>query len=70
MTSLARAILEHTEANPGLRLIYGDATGPNTVIVAGSTVAVTLPALAAVVDGDYVAILEAGGDRLILGAVT
>jgi hypothetical protein len=65
--SLAKAIL--AERSAGARILYGVATGDNTVEIAGSTVAVTLPALDPVVSGDYVAVLASGADRLILGAV-
>ena len=68
--SLAKALLSESEDSPPLRLLYGVATGSNTVLVAGSTVAVTLPALSSVTTDDYVAILACGADRLILGAVT
>lgn len=67
IASLARAILE---ADPGgLRILYGVATDTNTVTVGASTVPVVLPALNTVQDGDYVAILAVGADRLILGPV-
>lgn len=65
--SLAKTLL--ADRTPGVRILYGVATAVNTVQIAGSTVAVELPALAPVVDGDYVAVLAAGADRLILGAV-
>ena len=65
--SLVQELLE--EKSPTLRILYGVATGNNTVLVAGSTVAVDLPALSPVVDGDYVAVLATGADRLILGKV-
>jgi hypothetical protein len=65
--SLAKALL--ADRQPGVQLLYGVATGTNTVKVAGSTVAVTLPALESVFAGDYVAILAAGADRLIVGKV-
>lgn len=68
MTSpLVKALLADRQA--GVQLLYGVATGDNTVTIAGSTVAVELPALAPVVSGDYVAVLAAGADRLILGPV-
>ena len=54
---------------PTLRILYGVATGANTVLVAGSTVAVVLPTLSNVTVGQYVAILASGADRLILGVV-
>ena len=65
--SLVAELLE--EKSPTLRILYGVATGANTVLVAGSTVAVVLPALSPVVSGDYVAVLATGADRLILGRV-
>ena len=65
--SLVQELLE--DQPPPLRILYGVATGANTVLVAGSTVAVVLPALSPVVDGDYVAVLATGADRLILGRV-
>ena len=65
--SLVQELLE--EKSPTLRILYGVATGANTVLVAGSTVAVVLPALSPVVNGDYVAVLATGADRLILGKV-
>lgn len=65
--SLAKALL--ADRQPGVQLLYGVATGLNTVEIAGSTVAVELPAMEPVVAGDYVAVLAAGADRLILGKV-
>jgi hypothetical protein len=65
--SLVKALL--AERQQGVQLLYGVATGTNTVEVAGSSVAVQLPALETVVAGDYVAVLAAGADRLIIGAV-
>ena len=65
--SLVQELLE--DQPPTLRILYGVATGANTVLVAGSTVAVVLPALSPVVSGDYVAVLATGADRLILGPV-
>jgi len=67
MTSLSKAILSRDR--PAATVLYGEATGTNTVTIAGSTVAVTLPALTAVVAGDYVAVLASGADRIILGPV-
>lgn len=65
---LVRAV--HKQANSrALRLTYARATGVNTVLLDGGTVEVTLPAIAAVADGDYAAILVAGTDHLILGPV-
>ena len=52
-----------------MRLVYGVASGDNTVAVRGATTAVTLPALIPVQSGDYCAVLEAGADRLIIGPV-
>ena len=66
-SSLVKALL--AEQTPGVQLLYGVATGLNTVKIAGSDVAVTLPALNPVAAGDYVAVLTQGADRLILGAV-
>lgn len=68
MSSLAKALLDREVT--GTQILYGEATGNNTVTIAGSTVAVTLPALSPVVSGQYVAVLAAGADRLILGAVS
>lgn len=65
--SLAKTLL--ADRTPGVRILYGVATAVNTVQIAGSTVAVELPALSPVVNGDYVAVLAAGADRLILGKV-
>ena len=65
--SLVQELLE--DRAPTLRILYGVATGANTVLVAGSTVAVVLPALSPVANGDYVAVLATGADRLILGCV-
>jgi hypothetical protein len=66
--SLAKALL--ADRQPGVQLLYGVATDTNTVQIAGSTVAVELPALQTVTVGEYVAVLASGADRLILGAVT
>ncbi len=52
-----------------VRLVYGVATAENTVAVGGVDTATELSALQPVVTGQYVAVLEVGGDRLILGAV-
>ena len=65
--SLVAELLEGQ--SPTLRILYGVATGANTVLVAGSTVAVVLPALSPVANGDFVAVLATGADRLILGRV-
>lgn len=65
--SLIQALL--AERDPGVQIMYGVATGRNTVTVAGSTVAVTMPALNEVKSGDYVAVAAVGADRLILGPV-
>jgi len=72
VTSLAKALLstQRQDGMPPVQLLYGVATGTNTVKIAGSTVAVVLPALSQVVTNDYVAILACGADRLILGAIT
>lgn len=64
---LARTLLDLKAA--GARLTYGEATGPNTVAVEGVDTALEYPALSPVATGDYVALLEMGADRLILGAV-
>lgn len=66
--SLVDVLLDGDGAG-GARLVYGVASDLNTVTLAGSEVAVSLPALSPVVDGDYCAVLVAGADRLILGAV-
>jgi hypothetical protein len=65
--SLVKALL--AERQQGVQLLYGVATGTNTVEVAGSSAAVQLPALLPVKSGDYVAVLAAGADRLIIGPV-
>lgn len=53
-----------------VRLVYGVATAANTVQIRGATTAVELPYITAVATNDYVAVLECGADRLILGPVT
>lgn len=53
-----------------LRLMYGVATGPNTVQLDGSTTSVSLPAVSNVSSGEFVAVLAVGADRLILGSVS
>lgn len=53
---------------PG-RVVYGVASGDNTVAVRGSATAVEMPALTPVRSGDYCAVWEQGADRLILGPV-
>jgi hypothetical protein len=65
--SLARELL--ALRGDGVQLLYGEATAANTVMIAGSTVAVELPALMPVATGDYCAVLVAGADKIILGAV-
>lgn len=65
---LARELLDRTVERP-LRIVYGVATGDNTVAVRGAETAVAMPALTPVKSGDYCAVLEAGADRLILGPV-
>lgn len=64
---LAKTLLG--DPNRPVSVVYGTATGPNTVTLAGSTTPVTLPALAPVRSGDYVAVLVQGADRVILGEV-
>lgn len=66
MNELVR-LLSDSE-RPG-RVVYGVASGDNTVAVRGSAVAVEMPALTPVRSGDYCAVWEQGADRLILGAV-
>ena len=68
MRDLARTILELQK--PGVALVYGVATGPNTISLAGADTPVTLPAIVAVDVGDYCAVLAQGADRLILGPIT
>lgn len=65
--SLVKAIL--ADRTEGVQLLYGVATAKNTVKIAGSTVAVVLPALDPVFNGDYAVVLAAGADRLIIGPV-
>ena len=69
LSSLARALMSDDEEQP-LRLMYGVASGANTVVLDGSSTSLTLPAIVAVASGDYVAVLGVGSDRLILGPVT
>jgi hypothetical protein len=66
--SLVKALLAEKEQG-NTQILYGVATAKNTVTIAGSTVAVALPALTPVVSGDYCAVLASGADRLILGRV-
>lgn len=66
-TELARNIL--ALQNKGARIVYGEATGTNTVALEGAATAVVLPALSPVASGDYCAVLVQGADRLILGAM-
>lgn len=65
-------MLDDARTSGGTRLVYGDATGPNTVVVQGSgpTAAIVLPALVPVVAGQHCAVLENGPTRLILGPIT
>jgi hypothetical protein len=70
VNDLARTILALTERSSTLTLVYGVATGTNTVALEGAASPVTLPALNTVTVGDYCAVLAQGADRLILGAVT
>lgn len=65
---LAGEVLKTTALRPG-RVVYGVATGRNTVQVRGATTAVQLSALTPVEAGDYCAVWEAPGDSLILGPV-
>ena len=68
MDDLTAEILDGIDSRP-TRLVYGVATAVNTVAVRGAATAVVMPALIAVKSGDYCAVLESGGDRLILGPV-
>lgn len=64
---LARAILAMKAE--GASIVYGEATAVNTVAVEGAATPVELPALSPVAAGQYVAVLQQGADRLILGPV-
>lgn len=66
-SALATALLRSNE--PGARLLYGVATGANTVAVMGADTAVTLPAVVPVATDDYCLILEQGADRIIIGPI-
>lgn len=68
MNNLARTLISMNDERP-VRLVYGTATGPNTVAVRGAATAVTLPAITPVDDGQYCAVLESGADRVIVGPV-
>lgn len=68
MSALGRELLGGREDSP-VRLVYGTATAKNTVRVDGEATAVVLPAISSVRSGDRVAVLKAGGDRLIVGPV-
>jgi len=68
MDDLTALILDENDSRP-TRLVYGVASGVNTVAVRGAATAVVMPALGSVQSGDYCAVLESGGDRLILGPV-
>jgi Chaperone of endosialidase len=65
--SLAQHILGG-ESEP-TRLVYGVVDAAGDVLVDNSTVAVTLRSLTPLIEDDYVAILVAGADRLVLGPV-
>jgi hypothetical protein len=68
--STSKAIAEAIAALPRTRIVYGTATGDNTVPVEGDTTAVEMPAIAPVKSGDYCAVaIPASGDRIILGPV-
>lgn len=67
MNDYTRVILALQKA--GATVVYGVATGTNTVRLEGAATGVELPALSPVVSGDYCAVLQQGADRLILGAV-
>jgi len=70
MSALSRKMLQLAES-PGARLVYGVAASSTTVYVGSSTVAVTVPSLlATMTTGDYVAIVQAGADMLIIGQVS
>jgi hypothetical protein len=68
VNELARVLLDRDPDRP-VRLVYGVATGTNTVAVRGAATAVVLPAILTVHAGDYCAVLESGADRVILGPV-
>lgn len=68
MDGLAGELLARIPDRP-VRLVYGVASGDNTVAVRGVATPVELPTLTPVKSGDYCAVLESGADRLILGQV-
>lgn len=68
--STSKAIAEAIAALPRTRIVYGTATGDNTVPVEGDTTAVEMPAIVPVKSGDYCAVaIPASGDRIILGPI-
>lgn len=68
--STSKAIAEAIAALPRTRIVYGAATGDNTVPVEGDTTAVEMPAIIPVSSGDYCAVaIPASGDRIILGPI-
>jgi hypothetical protein len=70
IVSTSKAIAEAIAALPRTRIVYGTATGDNTVPVEGDTTAVEMPAIVPVSSGDYCAVaIPASGDRIILGPV-
>jgi hypothetical protein len=75
MDTIAAAVgAERPDSQP-LRLAFGvvTSTAPFQVTIDGSTVAATVKRMAsysAPVIGDYVAVLVAGNDRLVVGKVT
>lgn len=72
---LTRAVVERQPSGPSLRLAFGKvtATTPSLqVALDGSTTAVTVKRMASYsspVTDDYVAVLVAGNDRLVIGKV-
>ena len=66
--TVSRKILELTQQR-GSEIVYGVAASATTVKVDGATTAVTVPTLAGMVSGDYVAMARTGADLLVLGVV-
>lgn len=72
MTPLARKLLEMSDKGQA-RLAYGIVSGNGlTVLLEGASTAVTIPRLESagpLIDDDFVAVLVAGADSLIVGKV-
>lgn len=72
MSELARVMLGLQQ--PGVRLVFGTATGSNRVSIMGGTPVKCDALQPGVVAGDWCAVLvygdEASGGRLILGPIT